>query len=296
MGKYELGKWDLSDLVKNPKSPAFEKQIALVEKKARQFEKIKTKLDTKMSQKKFFDILHDLEDISEKLSVVSGFASLSYASDTQSDEATSLLTRMSKIGSQISNRVLFFDLWWKRVVDEKNAKRLIKGSGQYLQYLTHKRLLAKYSLTEPEERIINTLDVTGVTALVKLYDKITNAFEYQVKIGSKTKKMTREELTSLVHSPKLKIREAAYKSLFSKFKEDKGVLGEIYQNIVLNWKDEGIDIRGYPTPISLRNVGNDVDDKTITSLLEVCIKKCTHISEILFAKSKNDWNEKTKKV
>jgi len=43
--KHELGKWDLSDLVKNPKSPAFEKQIQLVEKKAKQFEKIRSKLD-----------------------------------------------------------------------------------------------------------------------------------------------------------------------------------------------------------------------------------------------------------
>jgi oligoendopeptidase F len=284
--KHELGKWDLSDLVKNPKSPAFEKQIQLVEKKAKQFEKIRSKLDPKMPQKKFFGILHDLEDIAEKMSMVGGYASLSYASDTQSDEATSLMTRMSKLGSEISNRVLFFDLWWKRGVDEKNAKRLIKDSGEFSQYLTHKRLLAKYSLTEPEERIINTLDVTGITALVKLYDKITNAFEYKVKINSKTKKMTREELTSLVRSPKSKVREAAYKSLFSKFKENKGVLGEIYQNIVLNWKDEGIEIRGYPSPITMRNVGNDIDDKTITSLLEVCKKNAPVFQKFFLQKAK----------
>lgn len=286
MKKYELGKWDLSDLVKNPKSPVFEKQIQLVEQKAKQFEKIKSKLDPKMPQKKFLAILHNLEGISEKMSVVGGYASLAYASDTQSDEATSLLTRMSKLGSEVSNRVLFFDLWWKRVVDEKNAKRLIKYSGEFSQYLTHKRLLAKYSLTEPEERIINTLDVTGITALVKLYDKITNAFEYKVKINSKTKKMTREELTSLVRSPKLKVREDAYRSLFSKFKENKGVLGEIYQNIVLNWKDEGIEIRGYPLPITMRNVGNDVDDKTITSLLDVCKKNTPVFQKFFLQKAK----------
>ena len=286
MQKYELGKWDLSGLVKNPKSPAFEKQIQLVEKKAKQFEKIKSKLDPKMSQKKFFAIIHDLEDIAEKMSTVGGYASLSYSADTQSDEATSLMTRMSKLGSEISNRVLFFDLWWKRTVDEKNAKRLMHDSGQYAQYLKHKRLLAKYSLTEPEERIINTLDVTGVTALVKLYDKITNAFEYNVKIGTKTKKMTREELTNLVRSPNSKIRENAYKSLFSKYKEDKGVLGEIYQNIVLNWKDEGIDIRGYPSPITMRNVGNDVDDKTIDSLLKVCKKNAPVFQKFFLQKAK----------
>jgi len=65
------------------------------------------------------------------------------------------------------------------------------------------------------------------------------------------------------------------------------VLGEIYQNIVLNWKDEGVEIRGFKSPISIRNIGNDVDDKTINSLLAVCKKKCNNFSKILFKKSKN---------
>jgi len=272
LAKYELGNWDLTELVKSPKSPAFEKQIQLVEIKAKQFEKIKLNLNPNMPSKKFLNLLNNLEDISEKMSIIGGFASLSYASDTQSDEATSLLTRMTQLGAEISNRVLFFDLWWERVVDKKNARRLINESGDLAQYLRHKRLLAKYSLTEPEERIINTLDVTGITALVKLYDKITNAFEYLVKVDGKSKKLTREQLTAFVRSPKAKTREVSYKSLLTKFKENKGVLGEIYQNIVLNWKDEGIEIRGYPSQITMRNVGNDVDDKTIESLLQVCKK------------------------
>lgn len=284
--KYELGGWDLSDLVKNPKSPAFEKQIQAVQKRAGRFEKIKSRLDPKMSPKQFLGIIQDLEEISEKLSVIGGYASLSYSSDTQSDEATSLMTRMNKLGSDISNKVLFFDLWWKRAIDEKNANRLIQNSGDFAHYLTHKRLLAKYALTEPEERIINTLDVTGITALVKLYDKITNAFEYNVKINSKTKTLTREELTGLVRSPKSKVREIAYKSLLTKFKQNKGVLGEIYQNIVLNWKDEGIEIRGYSSPISMRNIGNDVDDKTISSLLQVCKKNAPVFQKFFTQKAK----------
>ena len=224
MAKYELGNWDLSELVKNPKSPAFEKQIQLVEKKAKKFEKIKSNLNPNMPSKKFLNLLNDLEVISEKMSVKGGFASLSYASDTQSDEATSLLTRMTQLGAEISNRVLFCDLWWERVVDKKNARRLINESGDLAQYLRHKRLLAKYSLSEPEERIINTLDVTGITALMKLYDKITSAFEYLVKVDGKSKKLTREQLAVLVRNSKPRTREVSYKSLLTKFKENKGVL------------------------------------------------------------------------
>jgi len=286
MVEYQLGEWDLSELAKSPKSQAFQKQILELENQAKKFEKIKLKLDPKMSSKRFMSILQEVEKISEKMSKIGGYASLSYSSDTQSDEATSLMTKMSKLGSEISNKILFFDLWWKTQIDEKNAKRLIKDAGELTEYLVHKRLFAKYALSEPEERIINTLDVTGISALVKLYDKITNAYEYKMRIGNKTKKMTREELTNYVRSTSPKIRETAYKTILTKYTENKGVVGEIYQNIVLNWRDEGIEIRGYKTPISMRNIGNDVDDKTVESLLSVCRKNSPVFQKFFVQKAK----------
>ena len=286
MTNYKLGTWDLSELVKNPKSPAFQKQIKELENQAVKFEKIKSNLDPKMSSKKFMNIIQQIEEISKNMSKIGGYASLSYSSDTQSDEATSLMTKMSKLGSEISNKILFFDLWWKTQVDDKNAKRLMKDAGEITEYLSHKRLFAKYALSEPEERIINTLDVTGISALVKLYDKITNAFEYKMKIGNKSKTMTREELTNYVRSTNPKIRETAYKTILTKYTESKGVVGEIYQNIVLNWRDEGIEIRGYESPISMRNIGNDVDDKTIESLLSICRKNSPVFQKFFVQKAK----------
>ena len=286
MTNYKLGTWDLSELVKNPKSLAFQKQIKELENQAIKFEKIKSKLDPKMSSKKFMNIIQQIEEISKNMSKIGGYASLSYSSDTQSDEATSLMTKMSKLGSEISNKILFFDLWWKTQVDDKNAKRLMKDAGEITEYLSHKRLFAKYALSEPEERIINTLDVTGISALVKLYDKITNAFEYKMKIGNKSKTMTREELTNYVRSTNPKIRETAYKTILTKYTESKGVVGEIYQNIVLNWRDEGIEIRGYESPISMRNIGNDVDDKTIESLLSICRKNSPVFQKFFVQKAK----------
>ena len=72
MAKYQLGAWDLKGLVTNPKSPTFEKQILEVEKRSKQFEKIKLKLNPKISSKKFLGILQDLEVLDEKISVIGG--------------------------------------------------------------------------------------------------------------------------------------------------------------------------------------------------------------------------------
>jgi oligoendopeptidase F len=107
-----------------------------------------------------------------------------------------------------------------------------------------------------------------------------------MKVGNKNKVMTREELTNYVRSTNPKVRETAYKTILSKYSKNKGVVGEIYQNIVQNWKDEGIDIRGYESPISMRNIGNDVDDKTIESLLTVCKKNSPVFQKFFIQKAK----------
>ena len=286
MAEYTLSKWSLDDLLKNPTRSTFDKKLAELNNYAREFEKQKKFLNKKISSKKLLELIHKIEHITEKSSIIGGYASLQYSENTQSDEATSLLTRISQFGSEIENRLLFFDLWWKKQIDEKNARRLIKSSGEFSQYLEFKRILAKYSLSEPEEKIINTLDVTGASALVKLYDKITNAFVYVVKIDGKKKRMSREELTTLVRNRKSKVREAAYKSLFSKYSENKGVTGEIYQNIVLNLKDEGIGMRGFSSPIMIRNIANNVDEKTVKTLLDVCRKNAKVFQKYFKEKAK----------
>jgi oligoendopeptidase F len=286
MQVFKEEKWDLSELVKDPDSPQFTRRLDAIQKTVKDFEKNKKILKPDISEKKFLSMLHTLEDITDEFGRVSGYASLEYSSDTQSDKATALLSKMRKMGAQLENQTLFFDQWWKKQLDERNAQRLMKSSGDLYEFLRYKRLLAKYSLTEPEERIINTLDVTGHSALVKIYDKITNAFVFEVKIDGKTKKYNREELSVLIRSPKPSTREIAYKALLSEFDKNKGVLGEIYQNIVSNWKDECIQIRRYSSPISVRNIANDTDDKTVDALLAVCKKNSDVFRKFFSQKAK----------
>ena len=126
MKSTENGKWNLSDLVKNPSKQVFDKKIREIEKKSTQFEKQKKILNSSISESKFLKMLHQIEEITEKSSHIGGYASLKYSEDTQSDEATALLTKISQFGSRIENQILFFDLWWKKQVDDKNAKRLMK--------------------------------------------------------------------------------------------------------------------------------------------------------------------------
>ena len=93
-----VGAWDLTGLVRDHESPEFEEQVRRVRQKAEEFGRAKEALEPGITQPDFGRLLRALEEVSEETSVVTGYASLLYAADTQSDKATTLLTRMRKLG------------------------------------------------------------------------------------------------------------------------------------------------------------------------------------------------------
>ncbi|MFL6309881.1 MAG: M3 family oligoendopeptidase [Nitrososphaera sp.] len=288
----KVGRWDITDLVKDPSSGEFSQFLGSIEEQVMQFEESRKILRPDISHEEFERLILMLESISEKVSIASSYAYLRYYADTSSNEASALVIKMEKLASQVSNRILFFDLWFKKEIDHDNANRLINAiSVMYREHLRHKRLVAKYSLSEQEEKIINTLEVTGNRALIKIYDKMTSGFEFTAKLrhGRKTimKRFdNKEKLMSLVRSPDSTRREAAYKSLLQVYKRNSGVLGEIYQNIIMQWRDEAILMRGYRSPISVRNIANNLDDITVETLLATCRKNVSIFHEYFVEKSK----------
>jgi oligoendopeptidase F len=288
----KLGKWDLSDLVDGSSRKEFVELVDNIKRNVKEFEDSRQLLKPDLNTSTFESLIHKIENILEELSTVSSFANLRYAADTASNEAAALILQTEQLGSQISNQILFFDLWFKKELANDNAQRLIDGiSVVYGEYLRHKRLVAKYSLNESEEKIINTLEVTGTSALVKIYDRMTNNFEYTFikKRGNiKTIKTftNKEKLLSLVRSSNANEREYAYKALFKTYEKNSGVLGDIYQNLVTQWRDENISIRGFKSPISVRNIYNNIDDSTVEILLSVCKKNATLFHDYFKEKAK----------
>lgn len=274
--KIKTGVWNLSELVKNPNKNEFDRSINNIQTKVFHFEEKKSTLKPDISTSNFMELIKDSEEISENMSIVTGFAHLKYAENTSSNEAGALVTKINLFATEISNKLLFFDLWFKKELDDKNANRLIDEVPEvYKDYLFHERSLSKYTLKESEEKIINILDVTGISALIKIYDRMTNSFEFEyveIKGKRKVRKIftNKEKLVSLVRSSKFSERVAAYKSLLTTYKKNSGVLGEIYINRILNWHNEYISLRGFPTPISVRNLSNNISDETVATLLKVC--------------------------
>jgi oligoendopeptidase F len=148
----------------------------------------------------------------------------------------------------------------------------MEESGDYRYFLEAVRLQKPYTLSEPEEKVINLKDVNGANALVTLYDSITNRYVFEMEIDGEEKELTRGELSVYFRSADPALREQAYRVLHQKYETDAPILGQIYQHRARDWGSENVNLRGFASPISVRNLSNDVPDEAVDTLLQVCQK------------------------
>ncbi len=268
---YTQSPWSLKELFDSFEDPKIEETYQYLSKNVEQFESYRNELSPEISAEKFLEIIAKLEE-GQKLGYrLYGFAELSFAANTQDQKAQIGISRVQQFLAEIENRTLFFSLWWK-ALDDDNAARLLDASGDYRYFLEQIRSMKPYTLSEPEEKVINIKNVTGTSAMDMLYDSITNRYVFKVEVDGETKEMTRGELMTLVRTADPDLRAKAYQELYRVYGEDAPILGQIYQNIVRDWKNENVGLRGYKSPISVRNTVNDLPDEVINTLLEVARK------------------------
>ncbi|MGZ9166085.1 MAG: M3 family oligoendopeptidase, partial [Anaerolineales bacterium] len=124
----------------------------------------------------------------------------------------------------------------------------------------------------PEERMINLKDVNGIDAMVNLYEMITNQFTFKMEVNGQIETLTRDQLSSYFSSPSAEVRAGAYQELYRVYVENSTVLAQMYIHRARDWHTEGIELRGFSSPISARNVENDLPDEVVETLLSVCRK------------------------
>jgi len=268
---YTQSRWSLDDLFTGFEDANIEATYEKLDAMVAEFEKCRGELKPDISAERFMEIVASSE-AGEKLGYrLYGFAELSFAANTQDQKAQIAVARIQQFVAEMSNRTLFFNLWWK-ALDDANAQRLLAASGDYRYWLEQIRNFKPYTLSEAEEKVINIKNVTGSNALNILYDSLTNRYVFHLEVDGEQKELTRGELMTYVRSGDPELRAKAYQELYRVYGEDAPILGQIYQNLVRDWRNENVSLRGFGSPISVRNLINDIPDEIIDTLIEVTRK------------------------
>jgi len=296
---YELRGWDLSELLPAPSEEIIARRLAELESALRGFEESRASLSGSppASPQQLLALLRRYEAISEQMSVLSNYGSLWFNSDTGNQEAITFRNRVRQAVTAATNRILFFSLWWKGLADEEAqallpalpaapaASETLAGvpvpgvpaapgvpAGQaadYRHYLLELRRLSPYTLDEKSEQIINIKDDNGISAVMTLYSMLTNRLEFTLEVEGETRRLTRDALAGYAFSTQPELRAAAYRELYRVYGAEATILGQIYVNVVRDWHEEAVGLRGYPSAIAVRNTDNDIPDRAVDVLLEV---------------------------
>lgn len=268
---FTLSRWSLTDLFPGPESPELEAAFGELEARAAAFEAFRSELKPDMDPARFMEILEFSEQSARLANRLYGYAELFFTEDTQRQSAQTLLGRVQQFFAELQNRTLFFSLWWKGL-DEASVSRFLEVSGDYRYYLEEMRHFKPHTLSEPEEQIINLKNVTGIEALITLYDAITNRYTFKLEVDGEVKELTRGELMTYARSADPNLRARAYQELYRVYGQDSAILGQMYQTAVRDWRNENLSLRKFASPIAVRNLGNDMPDEVVDTLLEVCQK------------------------
>ncbi len=286
MDNFQQTRWTLRELLLSHEGPAVEDALSELEAATSTVEAVKSILSSQMSEEDFLKVLKAVERFAEAAQRLGSYSQLWFSEDTQNQAALAFLARTEHILTDANNRILFFSLWWKGL-EETAAERLYSCAGELRYYLEQLRLFKKHTLTEPEEKIVNLKDLNGVNAMVKLYDVITNRFTFTLAVNGQKKQVNRDELMVYVRHASPQVREAAYKEQFRLFREESTVLSQIYLHRVKDWASENVGLRHFSSPMAVRNLGNDIPDKVVDTLLSVCEEQ-SHVFQEYF-KLKAGW-------
>jgi oligoendopeptidase F len=286
MEKFQQTRWTLRELLPFHAGPAVEDAFSELEAATLTVEAVKPLLSPQMSEEDFLKVLKAAERFAEAAHRLGSYSQLWFSEDTQNQAALAFLARTEHLLTDANNRILFFSLWWKGLEDAA-AERLYSCAGELRYYLEQLRLFKRHTLTEPEEKIVNLKDLNGVNAMVKLYDVITNRFTFTLAVDGQEKQVNRDELMVYVRHASPQVREAAYKEQFRVFREESTVLSQIYLHRVKDWASENVGLRHFSSPMAVRNLGNDIPDKVVDTLLSVCGEQ-SHVFQRYF-KLKAGW-------
>ncbi|MCH7586731.1 MAG: M3 family oligoendopeptidase [Chloroflexi bacterium] len=267
--KFVQKTWDLGELFHSMEGDEVNQAIEELQANFEKFEQIRHLLNDELDAQKLLEIINQYEQGIRLLSKLVGYAQLLFSEDTQDQVAQAFLGKVQQLSAELENKTLFFNLWWKGLEDEV-AGPLLKSAGDYAYWLKQMRLFKPHTLSEAEEKVINLKDVNGVQAIVTLYSSITNRYTFKLMEDGEEKQLTRGELSVYYRHHDAELREASYKELYRLYGEDAPILGQMYQYRARDWRSEQMDLRGHSSPMGARNLGNDIPDDVVDSLLEAC--------------------------
>ena len=163
--------WNLADLY--PHERDLEDDIAKAEREAEDFAQKYRGQIASQNTKSLLQSLQAFERLHDRIGRAFTYVFLHWCTDNEDAQRGALLQRVRERYSQITQKVLFFEIELIQLEDEA-AKKIARDPklASFRHYLEVLRLRKGHILSEPEEKILSEKVVTGSDAWSRLFDEI----------------------------------------------------------------------------------------------------------------------------
>jgi oligoendopeptidase F len=208
-------------------------------------------------------VMRELGTIADLVGRASSYASLRFSADTTDPARGALLQRVEERATGVNTKILFFDLEWAALPEERAAELLTDERLDFCRHhLAAARRYRPHLLTEPEELVMTEKAVTGRSAWSRLFSEQTSTITVEVD-GST---VSLEEALSRLSSPDRAERRRAAESVTSALEPGLRTRAFVFNTLLA---DKAIDdrFRHYPHWLAGMNLDNEVSDESVQALV-----------------------------
>jgi oligoendopeptidase F len=262
----EAAVWDLEPLVGGRGAEGVEEMLVEARDRAETFARRHRGSVGELGAEGLADAMHELAAIHDLAGRAGSYAMLRFSLDTADPERGALMQRARELSAAIETRLLFFELEWNQVPDER-ADELLRSDGLDFcrHYLRTLRRYRPHQLSEPEERILTETEVTGAAAFRRLFTEHTSAL--QISLPDRDEPVPLEEALSRLQDPDRHRRAEAASGLTEALRPGLRTRAFVF-NTLLQDKATKDRLRSYPHWLASRNLANEASDESVEALIE----------------------------
>jgi oligoendopeptidase F len=208
--------------------------------------------------------MHEVEAINDLIGRAASYASLWFSTDTADPRRGALLQRVQEGGTDIETKLLFFELEWAALEDDRVEELLAAESLDFCRhYLRSARRYRPHLLSEPEEKILAEKAISSQGAWARLFGEQVAAL--RVELGGE--EVTLDVALSRLLSADRELRRTASQAVSAALEPGLRTRAFIYNTLVF---DKSVEdrLRSYPHWLAGRNLDNEASDESVMALIE----------------------------
>jgi oligoendopeptidase F len=256
--------WDLGPLVEGEERAGAEQMLGEARDRAATFAETYAGKVSELDDEGLRAAMEELETINDLVGRVGTYASLRFATDTADPQRGALLQLVQERATEIETLLLFFELEWAAVDDDRAAELLASAAlGRYRHHLQSVRRYRPHLLSEPEEKILAEKSISSQASWGRLFGELVSA----VRVGLDDTDLTLEVALSRLQAPDREVRRTAADAVSAALEPGLRTRGFIYNTLVY---DKSVEdrLRRYPHWLASRNLANEASDESVMALIQ----------------------------